>query len=136
MAFWNKKKKVTKYKPTGKLGWFNMNGNSVYSSVGFNYSVIVEVIQTVNDRTKVKILEVDIHRNCSKSREACLKDYGRGDWVVTNQFRWETDLQHATRINSITQAEYEDVEELLNDDIDYTQHTVNPFVHTFINENE
>lgn len=136
MAFWNKKKKVTKYKPTGKLGWFNMNGhNPLHGSAGFNYTVIVEVIHVVGVRTKVKILEVDIHRNCNKSRGDCLKNYGRGDWVVTDQFMWETTEQHLTRVNTIEQTEYENVDELLDDDVDYTPHTVNPFVHTFINEN-
>lgn len=136
MAFWNKKKKVTKYKPTGKLGWFNMYGkNPLYGSAGFNYTIIVETIYVVGERTKVKILEVDIHRNCNKSKGDCLTDYGRGEWIVTNQFQWETDTQHATRISAITQTEYENVEELLNDDVDYTPHTTNPFVHTFVNEN-
>lgn len=123
--FWNKKSK-SKYKPKGKIGIF------AKSSFPFYYSLIFERLQQVSNRTHVKILAVDICRNCTRNRDECLRDAQMGDWVVTSNVLWETDEQYTERLGLETPVEYDNVEPMVNTDIDLSPHVTNPFIHNFI----
>ena len=122
---WPFKKKKKPYIPQGRIGYFYRN------NWPFHYSIIVEQVGRINDRSRVKILEIDIHRDCSKSKSAILHNYSRGEWILTNQFIWETEDDKARRLIGIPQT-YELTEEV-DEDIQYTyreNRTLTP--HNFI----
>lgn len=112
--WWSKK---VKYKPLGRLGHFNRN------DYPYRYTIIFEKLCEINDRSRVKILEVDVKRDCTKTKEECLKDCSAGEWVSTSKINWETDEQYVSRTNQIIPQVFETPEELRNDDIDYSQHS-------------
>jgi hypothetical protein len=87
-----KKKKKVPYIPQGKIGYFYKN------DWPFHYSIIVERIGQIDDRSRVKILEVDIHRDSNKSESQVLHNYSRGEWVITRQFTWESEEDKARRL--------------------------------------
>jgi hypothetical protein len=121
--WWRKKKK---YQPTGRVGYYRKCDYPWY------YRIIVEKIQEINESCKVRILEVDINRGCTKNREQCLNNAMIGDWVRTEGIHWETDEQYSTRICD-TEQRFTTPFQLVNDEVDYTQFTTNPFRHNFIN---
>jgi hypothetical protein len=130
MGWFSKKITKTKYKPTGRLGWYTKNDYPFY------FTILFERLYDVNTKSKVKILEVDVRRDCTRTREECLKHASVGDWVSTSAITWETDEQYHIRINqTIPVPPYENHEELRNDDVDFTRHTTNPFIHNFVNQN-
>lgn len=128
---WFSKKIKTKYKPTGKLGWYTKNDYPFY------FTILFEKLYDVNSKSKVKILEVDVRRDCTRTREECLKHASVGDWVNTSSITWETDEQYNIRINQVVPPPviYENHEELNNDDVDLTRWIQNPFIHHFANNN-
>lgn len=122
---WWRKKKVEKYQPTGRIGYYRKSDYPYY------YRIIVEKIQEINESSKVRILEVDINRGCNRSKEQCLTDAMISDWVITEGILWETDEQYSTRICD-TEQTWTPIP-LVNDEVNYGQFTSNPFRHNFIN---
>lgn len=129
MGWFSKEEKKKKYKPTGKIGWFTKTDYPYY------YTLIFEKLYEVGSKSKVKLLEVDVRRDCTRTRQECLRNASAGDWVTTSSISWETDEQYMTRTNQPLPPVYEDHEPLGNDDVDYTPHTSNPFTHHFVNNN-
>jgi hypothetical protein len=125
--WWSKKK--VKYKPVGKIGHFCRGDYPYY------YTIVFERLYDVADRSKVKILEIDIRRDCTKTKEQCLSNASAGEWVSTAAIKWETDEQYRIRTHQPFQEVYENHEELRNDDVDYTPHLVNPLRHNFLQNN-
>jgi hypothetical protein len=122
-----KKKKKKPYIPQGRIGYFR-KWDTIYQ---YYYVIIVEEIGRIGLRRKVKILEVDIFRDCNKSKSQCLNNYGMGEWVKAENFSWESEDDKARRLIGIPQT-YELTEEE-EEDIQYTyreNRTLTP--HTFI----
>lgn len=127
MGWFSKKIVKTKYKPTGRIGYYTKTDYPFY------YTLIFERLYDVSSRSKVKILEVDVRSDCKRTKQECLNNASVGDWITTSSVHWETDEQYFTRTNQEFPPIYEDHEDLNNDDVDYTQHTSNPFTHRFVN---
>jgi len=77
-----RKVKIEKYKPKGRIGYISKTNFPYY------YNIIVEKLQEVNEASRIKILEVDVHRDCTKTKDACLRHCGIGDWVSTSSIKW------------------------------------------------
>lgn len=129
MGWFSKKEKKTKYKPVGRIGYYTKNDYPFY------YTLIFERLYDVGAKSKVKILEVDVRNDCTRTRQECLRNASVGDWITTSAVSWENDEQYLTRTNQPLPPVYEDHEPLHNDEVDYTPHTTNPFVHNFVNNN-
>lgn len=87
---WFRKKKVP-YVPQGRIGYYRKNDYPWY------FTVIVEEIGRIGTRSKIKIIDLSIDRDCDKSKKSCLKKFGIGDYIITNNINWETDEQRAIR---------------------------------------
>ena len=122
--FWNRKKQ--KYKPTGRIGYYRKSDYPWY------YTVIFERLYDVDSMCKVKILEVSINTDCNCSKQECLKNLGVSDWVRIAAINWETDEQYTLRMGCEPEVVYDTAEDLQNDDVDYTPHTVTPYRHNFL----
>ena len=127
--FRKSKSKQEKYKPIGRIGWYTKDTYPYY------YTLIFEKIYDIATKSKVRLLEVDVRRDCKHTKEECIKHVAIGDWVSTHGVVWETDEQYYIRTNQAHQLATFNPEELLNDDIDYRQHPTNPFIHNFIENN-
>lgn len=132
MGWFKRKSKKVPYIPQGRVGYFYKN------DWPFHYSIIVEEIGRINERSKVKILEIDTHRDCSKSDSQILRDYSRGEWIITRQFTWESEEDKARRLIGLPRP-YMVEEDEINEDIQYryredNNRTLTP--HNFITENE
>ncbi len=77
------RKEEEEYEPTGKVGYRTFSSNTFYK-----FTLIVEQIDKIESKVKIKILEVDINRDCKENRDACLKHWGKGDWVYEKDFTW------------------------------------------------
>ena len=85
--FWKKKEELTQYTPIGRLGYKRID-NFPYHAV-----IIVEQICMVGQRSKIKILDVAIDRDCNKTKKQILNKWGASDWVLTRTIEWESDEQ-------------------------------------------
>ena len=95
------------YIPQGRMGYCR-EYSTVCGSTHFHYIVAVEELQQIGDRSRVKILDVNVYRDCRKSKSQCLKDYGMSDWINRSLFEWETNEQWEDRLN-ITQRQGIDI---------------------------
>lgn len=119
--FWKKKKK---YKPVGRIGTYRVN------DYPFFFTIAMEQICEVGSKSRVKVLEIG--KACNKTDQECLHHARFQDWVETGAIIWETDAQYNERINRTEPLETEIFVEPEEPVIDYTQHTTNPFRHTFV----
>lgn len=109
-----KKRKTVPYIPKGRVGYRRAGQNFPYY-----FTVVVEEIGRVAGRSKIRILEVDIDRDCDRTKEQCLKKWGLGDWVSTDYIHWENDYQRAERLGQETPITYEVEEEELEEETQY-----------------
>jgi hypothetical protein len=93
MSWFRKKKNVIPYIPQGRVGY-----RRVSNEYPFCFTIVVEEIGKIGIRSKIRILEVDIDKDCIKTKEQCLLKWGLGDWVPTDYINWETDCQRADRL--------------------------------------
>ena len=117
-----KKSKKVPYIPQGKIGYLRREIGNIYYFV-----VIFEEIGQIGARSKVRILEVDIDRDCNKTKKQCLDRWGIGDWLTTSNINWETDRQRAERLGHTTPITYDMDEEELEEE---TQYTLTPHIFT------
>ena len=89
--FWKKKEELTQYTPIGRLGCKRID-NWPYHAV-----IIVEQICMVGQRSKIKILDVAIDRDCNKTKKQILNKWGASDWVLTRTIEWESSEQQLQR---------------------------------------
>ena len=89
--FWKKKEELVQYVPIGRLGYIRVN-NWPYHAV-----IIVEQICMVGQRSKIKILDVAIDRDCNKTKKQILNKWGVSDWVLTRTIEWESSEQQLQR---------------------------------------
>lgn len=110
-----KKKLYVPYVPQGRIGYLRKDINSTYY-----FTVIFEEIGQIGQRSKVRILEVDVDRDCNKTRKQCLDRWGIGDWLTTTHIHWETNEQRAERLNRPT-VTYQLLQGEVEQDIIYRQ---------------
>jgi hypothetical protein len=115
MGWFSRKKKKVPYIPQGRIGYYR-KWDTIY---GYYYVIVVEEIGRIGIRRKVKILEVDIFRDCSKSEKQCLDNYGMGDWVKAENFSWESEDDKARRLMGIPEQTYMINEDDVDEDIQY-----------------
>ena len=89
-----KKKKVVfvPYVPQGRIGFKRIEANNTWY-----FNIIVEEIGNVDNKSKIKVIELNIDRDCDKTKDQCLKRWGGGNWFNTTYFRWETEEQKCLR---------------------------------------
>jgi len=97
-----KKKQYVPYVPQGRIGYLRKEINNIYYFV-----FIFEEIGQIAGRSKVRILEIDVDRDCNKTPKQCLDRLGIGDWLITSDIHWETDEQRARRLGQIPQVTYQ-----------------------------
>jgi len=112
-----KKKTYVPYAPQGRIGYFRKHD----TIRDYYYVIVVEQIGEIGIRRKVRILEVDIFRECPKSKSQVLDNYGMGEWVRSENFSWESDSRRAERLGQIPQQTYQVDQDELEDDIIYRQ---------------
>lgn len=110
-----KKSKKVPYIPQGKVGYLRKDISNIYYFV-----VIFEEIGQIGNRSKVRILEVDVDRDCNKTKKQCLDRWGIGNWLTTSNIHWETDRQRAERLGHTTPITYDMDEGELEEEIQYT----------------
>jgi len=113
--FKKKKKKKVPYIPQGRVGYIRKEINNLYY-----FTTIFEEIGRIGSRSKVRIIEVNIDRDCNKSEHQCLTTWGIGDWLTSAHVRWESEQQRAERLGQTIPITYEMEEEDLEEDIQYT----------------
>jgi hypothetical protein len=117
MMKWLKKKKViVPYIPQGKVGYIRKES----AGRSYEFTVIFEEIGRIGSRSKIRILEVDVDRDCNKNKQQCLSWWGVGDWIGTDNVYWETDEQRVERLGNVTPTTYDMDEEDLKEEIQYT----------------
>jgi hypothetical protein len=115
MGWFSKKKKKVPYIPKGRVGYLRKELSNLYY-----FTVIFEEIGRIGARSKIRVIEVDIDRDCNKTEGQCLTRWGIGDWLNTESIHWENDQQRAERFGQETPVTYEMEEEELEEDIQYT----------------
>jgi hypothetical protein len=93
--FWKKnqsEEEFVPYIPQGRLGYKRLNLNNIWY-----FTIIVEKIGEIGNRCKIKVIEVDVDRDCNKTKTQCLHKWGGGDWVDTSYFIWESEEQRFLR---------------------------------------
>jgi hypothetical protein len=97
-----KKKQYVPYVPQGRVGYLRKE----LGSRTYEFTVIFEEIGQIGQRSKIRILEVDVDRDCNKTKKQCLDRWGIGDWLPTDNLHWETDEQRARRLGEVPQRTY------------------------------
>jgi hypothetical protein len=110
-----KKKVIVPYVPLGRVGYVRKELVGTYE-----FTAVFEEIGQIGQRSKVRILEIDVDRDCSESKQQCLTRWGIGDWVRTTNISWETDEQRAERLGHMIPVTYDIDEEELKEEIQYT----------------
>ncbi len=95
-----KKKQYVPYVPQGRVGYLRKE----LSGCTYEFTVIFEEIGQIGQRSKIRVLEVDVDRDCNKTRSQCLNRWGIGDWLTTVNIHWETDEQRSERLNGPTRT--------------------------------
>jgi hypothetical protein len=125
-----KKKTYVPYVPQGRVGYLRKE----LSVRDYEFTVIFEEIGQIGQRSKVRILEIDVDRDCNKSKEQCIKRWGIGDWLLTNNIHWETDEQRDIRLGEIPQRTYQIDSNEIEQDVIYRQPDERQLTrHNFIN---
>jgi hypothetical protein len=93
MFKWFKKKKpVVPYIPMGRIGFYRKQ------SYGWYYTIIVERIIGIGTKSMIKVLDVKIDLDSSKSKKECLKNFGYNGIINNNIIEWESDEQMNIRL--------------------------------------
>jgi hypothetical protein len=124
-----KKKPYIPYVPQGRVGYLRKE----LSSKLYEFTVIFEEIGRIEGKSKVRILEIDVDRDCTKTKKQCIDRWGIGDWLNTGGIYWETDEQRAIRLgNPVTyQVNIDDLQpDIIYDQPDDRQLTR----HNFLNQ--
>lgn len=111
MGWFRKKKNVIPYTPQGRVGYRRVDDYPFY------FTTVVEEIGRIGQRSKVRILEVDIDKDCNKTKKQCLLEWGVGQWIITNSINWETDEQKCVRLGQ--PISYEVDEDELKEEVLY-----------------
>ena len=116
MGWFKKKSKKVPYIPQGRVGYLRKE----IGSRAYDFTVIFEEIGRIGGRSKCRVIEVDVDRDCNKTKNQCLVKWGIGDWLTTGNIHWETDEQRAERLGQTIPVTYDMDEEELEEEIQYT----------------
>lgn len=112
MSWFRKKKNVIPYTPQGRVGY-----RRVSNDYPFYFTIVVEEIGRIGGRSKVRVLEVDVDKDCYKTKKQCLRKWGLGNWIPTDSIHWETDEQRRIRLGQ--PISYDMDEDELQEDVLY-----------------
>lgn len=103
--FW--KNKNNNYNPQGRIGYFRKNNYPWF------YTVIVEELSQVNDRSKIKIIDFKVDLDCTKSIKLCKKHFSfdNGHYMLTDTINWETAEQQYRRSRNISEEHFTHIEQ-------------------------
>jgi hypothetical protein len=116
MGWFKKKSKKVPYIPQGRVGYLRKQ----LGGRDFEFTVIFEEIGRIGQRSKTRILEIDVDRDCNKTEKQCITRWGIGDWLTTENIHWESDRQRAERLGQTIPVTYDMDEEELEEEIQYT----------------
>lgn len=87
-------KRKVPYVPQGRVGYYHK------STAAWVYTIVMEEIGSIGDRSQIKILDVQVGRGYGDSEKSCLDDFSRTDFVLTHQMIWETEEQRTIRLGN------------------------------------
>jgi hypothetical protein len=102
--FWKKKKNdQTPPQTRNRIGYWRKANYPWY------YTIIMEEIGQIGDRSKIRIIDFKVDLDCNKSIKDCKKNFGFYDdcYMLTNNVNWETDNQQYRRTRYISEEHYD-----------------------------
>lgn len=93
MSWFKNKEVIEDYTPKGRIGYKRFN------TIGKSFVVIVEKLLTIGARSKIRLLEISIDRDSYINERRCLRMWGDSDWVLTDNYHWESDAEMTFRLN-------------------------------------
>ena len=120
--FWKKKKDdKTPFQTRNRIGYWRKADYPWY------YTVIMEEIGQIGDRSKIRIIDFKVDLDCRKSIKDCKRHFGFDDncYVITNEINWETENQQYRRTRYIS-VEHYDNDPVNIENIYYGEEEVDP----------
>jgi len=110
--FWKKKK--TEYNPQGRIGYYRK------SSYPWYYTVIVEELGQIHDRSKIKIIDFKVDLDSPKSIKESKKHFGfyDGCYLKTEHVNWETADQQWRRTRHISEEHFDGDDAMVEEDLE------------------